>query len=456
MTTPQDVAGVLEEGGSRPVRAAIVATCAAVALLDGFDLQIIGLAAPSLARTLGIAPGLLGAVLSAALAGLAVGGLAVAPLADRVGRRTVLGVAVVCFAVFTLATAVAPGFGTLVAARFLTGLGLGAALPCAVSLASEYVPVRRRAATAGLLFAGLPVGGVLAGLLGSALLGSAGWRSLFLVGGIAPLVLAVVVFGWLPESLSSLVARGASPERLARVLHRVAPGTPPESVTGMVPDAPVRGVPVRRLFERDRLAPTVLLWASSFAVFLVLVVNSSWTPTLLAPLGLPVARTALALALFNAGSVVATAGGGWLLARFGARAVIPPAFVLAALGMVGVGLAAPSLAGVAVAQVLVGLGLGAASSAVVATAAVAYPTAIRSTGVGATMGIGRVGSFVGPLVVGGLVAAAWAVPGVYAVLGALCIAGALAAAALRPARTAPAADVSDAVGEGARGAGSAA
>lgn len=456
MTAPPDVATVLEQSGSRPVRTGIVVTCAGVALLDGFDLQIIGLAAPSLARTLGIAPGALGAVLSAALAGLAVGGLALAPLADRVGRRTILGAAVVCFAVFTLATAVAPGFGTLLVARFLTGLGLGAALPCAVSLASEYVPVPRRAATAGLLFAGLPVGGVLAGLLGSALLASTGWRSLFLIGGVVPLLLAIVVFAWLPDSLSSLIARGAPTHRVARVLHRVAPRASVESVVGLRPDVPlpVRGVPVRRLFDRGRVLPTVLLWAASFAVFLVLVVNSSWTPTLLAPLGLPVASTALALALFNAGSVVATAAGGWLLARFGARAVIPPAFVLAAVGVVGVGLAAPSLAGVAVAQVLVGLGLGAASSAVVAMAAVAYPTAIRSTGVGATMGIGRVGSFVGPLLVGGLVAAAWAVTGVYGVLAALCVVGGLAAVAMRPARETAAVEVPDVAGDPTSGAGS--
>lgn len=455
MTEPREVSAVLEHAGSRRVRAGIVATCAGVALLDGFDLQIIGLAAPSLARTIGIAPGALGAVLSSALAGLALGGLAVAPLADRVGRRTVLGAAIVCFAVFTLLTAVAPGLVTLLAARFLTGLGLGAALPCAVSLASEYVPPRRRAATAGLLFAGLPVGGVLAGLLGSALLASAGWRALFLLGGVAPLLLAGLVFGWLPESLSSLVARGASRERVARVLHRVAPGASIDAVAVPVAEPAVHGVPIGRLFEQGRVGSTVLLWMSSFAVFLVLVVNSSWTPSLLAPLGLPVARTALALALFNAGSVVATAGGGWLLARFGARAVIAPAFVLAALGVFGVGLAAPSLAGVAVAQVLVGLGLGAASSAVVAAAAVAYPTAIRSTGVGAAMGIGRVGSFVGPLLVGALVAAAWAVQGVFGVLAALCVAGALSALALRPPSRTPT-PIGDVVGEDTGGAGRAA
>ncbi|GLZ46114.1 MFS transporter [Actinomycetospora sp. NBRC 106375] len=430
-----DVREVLERTRVGPLRIGVVAVCALVALLDGFDLQIIGLAAPSLAKALAIPTASLGTVFSAALLGLAVGGLAVAPLADRVGRRTVLLAAVLCFAVFTLATAVATGLPSLLTYRFLTGLGLGSALPCAVSLASEYVPARRRAATAGLLFAGLPVGGVLAGALGSLVLPATGWQGLFVIGGIVPVVVAVVMAVWLPESLTSLVARGAPAARIARVVARVAPGEDVAPGTRFVGvEAGARGVPVGRLVERGRRTPTVLLWASSFAVFLVLVVNSSWTPTLLAPLGLPVPRTAVALALFNAGSVVATAAGGWLIQRYGARAVIPPAFVLAAVGVLGVGLLAPSLAGVAAMEVLVGLGLGAASSGVVALAAVAYPTAFRSTGVGWAMGVGRIGSFVGPLVVAALVAASWAVPGVFGVLAAICLVGGLTALALRARR----------------------
>jgi AAHS family 4-hydroxybenzoate transporter-like MFS transporter len=433
-----DVREVLERTRVGPLRIGVVALCALVALLDGFDLQIIGLAAPSLATALAIPTANLGAVFSAALAGLAVGGLAVAPLADRVGRKAVLVGAVLCFAAFTLATAASTGLATLLTYRFLTGLGLGSALPCAVSLASEYVPARRRAATAGLLFAGLPVGGVLAGALGSVLLPVAGWQGLFLVGGIVPIVVAVAMVAWLPESLTSLVARGAPAARVARLLARVAPDEAVPVGDGAVRfvgvEASERGVPVGRLVERGRRTPTVLLWASSFAVFLVLVVNSSWAPTLLAPLGLPVPRTAIALALFNAGSVVATAAGGWLIHRFGARAVIPPAFVVAAAGVLGVGLLAPSLTGVATMEVLVGLGLGAASSGVVALAAIAYPTAFRSTGVGWAMGVGRVGSFVGPLLVAALVAASWAVPGVFAVLAGICLVGGVTALALRAGR----------------------
>jgi MFS transporter, AAHS family, 4-hydroxybenzoate transporter len=418
-----------------PVRVLVVALCALVELFDGMDLQIIGLAAPSIAADLGIPVASLGAVFSAAIAGMALGGLVLAPLADRVGRKVVLVAAGLCFGTFTLATMAADSVPALLAYRFATGLGLGTAVPCAITLASEFVAPRRRATVAGLLFAGFPVGGVLAGLLGSRLIPTTGWHGLFLVGGIAPLVTAVVILVALPESPIFLVARQAPVERISRTLARIAPELKIDASTRFTGiEQRARRAPVGHLFATGRRASTLLLWAASFASFGVLVVNSSWTPTLLAPLGVPVARTAVALAMFNAGSVLATAAGGWLITTLGVRRVLPVAFTLAAAAVGGIGLVAPSISGVIGMQILIGLGLGCASSGVIGLAAIAYPTAIRSTGVGWALGVGRIGSFVGPLVVAALVAAAWPVAGVFGVLGAVCLAGALAAAALRPAR----------------------
>src|ERR671932_439301 len=134
-TTPVDIADVLDRARIGSVRVLAVALCALVVLLDGFDLQIIGLAAPLIAGALHIPTAALGTVFSAAVAGMALGGIGLAPLADRVGRKTVLVIAVLCFAAFTLATATSASLPALLVYRFLTGLGLGAAIPCAVSLA---------------------------------------------------------------------------------------------------------------------------------------------------------------------------------------------------------------------------------------------------------------------------------------------------------------------------------
>lgn len=435
MTGTVDIGELMGRPRIGPVRVLVVALCALVELFDGMDLQIIGLAAPSIAADLRIPVASLGAVFSAAIAGMALGGLVLAPLADRVGRKVILVAAGLCFGTFTLATMAAGSVPALLAYRFATGLGLGTAVPCAITLASEFVAPRQRATVAGLLFAGFPVGGVLAGLLGSRLIPTTGWHGLFLVGGIAPLVTAVVILLALPESPIFLVAGQAPVERIARTLARVAPGLKIDGSTRFTGiEQRARRAPVGHLFASGRRASTLLLWAASFTSFGVLVVNSSWTPTLLAPLGVPVARTAVALAMFNAGSVLATAAGGWLITTLGVRRVLPVAFTLAAAAVGGIGLVAPSVSGVIGMQILIGLGLGCASSGVIGLSAIAYPTAIRSTGVGWALGVGRIGSFVGPLLVAALVAAAWPVAGVFGVLGAVCLAGALAAAALRAAR----------------------
>lgn len=436
-----DVATLIDNARLTPVRVAGLALCAVVALFDGFDLQIIGLAAPSIAASLHLSAGGLGAVFSAAVAGLAVGSLVLSPWADRFGRKAVLVVAVVVFAVFTLATPTAHTLTLLLVYRFLTGLGLGTAVVCAVSLASELVAARRRGLIAGVLFAGFPLGGVLAGLLGSALLAATGWRGLFIVGGAGPLVTVGFLIAVLPESPTFLVHQRAPQARIKRAMARIVPDLAigPDQ---LIADVPVdrAGAPVGQLFTDRRRRSTVLLWTASFVAFGVLVINSSWSPALLAPMGLPVARTALALAGFNAASVVATAAGGWLLTRYGPRRVLPAAFLVAALGIAGVGWIAPAAPGVTAMEMLVGLGLGCASSGVIALAATTYSTPIRSTGVGWAVGLGRIGSFVGPLVVGALTAALWGIPAVFGVLGAACLAAAAATVALGPTASA---DLSD-------------
>jgi len=421
-------------GSSRFGRVRIVGVllCAVVVLFDGFDLQIIGLAAPSIAKTMNLPASALGEVFSAAVAGLAAGSLALAPWSDRFGRKAVLVPAVVVFAMFTLATPAAGTLAPLLAYRFVTGLGLGAAVVCAVTLASELVGPHRRGVIAGALYTGFPLGGVLAGLLGSTLIAATGWQSLFIVGAVGPLVTAVLLIAVLPESLTFLVGKQAPRERIRRTMERVVPdaGVDPDRLFAeRRVDGP--GMQVGRLFTDGRRLATVLLWTVSFVAFGILVINSSWVPTLLAPVGLSVTRSALALALFNAASMIATAAGGWLVARLGAGRVISTACVVAAVGLGGVGLVAPSALGVAAMEVLVGLGLGCASSGVIALAAAAYPTALRSTGLGWTLGLGRIGSFVGPLLIGTLATMAWRIAAIFGVLSAACLVGAVAALALR-------------------------
>ncbi len=417
-----DVGAIIDERPMGRAQIGIVALCGAIALLDGFDLQAIGLAAPGIAAALHVPPPALAWVFSAALAGLAAGAFALGPAADRFGRKWLLIASTLCFGVFTVLTARIESMNELLLFRFLTGLGLGGAMPSFIALAAEYAPRRLRATVVAILWAGFPLGGVVGGLLGSWLIPAYGWTALFYVGGALPIVLAPVLAALLPESVGFLVHSGAPPARIAATLRRLYPAAPlPDGTRFLAPTAVSRSVPVGRLFAPGQAFGTAMLWISFFVAFMLLVTNTAWSPILLRAGGMEVARSAIAMAVFNLGSVAGTVVVGWAITRFGAAAVLPACFVLASAAFIAVGQGAPSPAAVTAAQGLLGVSLGAGSSGLIALAALLYPTPIRSTGVGWAMGIGRVGSFLGPLGAGALVAAQLPFATVFLVIGLLAL-----------------------------------
>jgi len=424
-----DVGALIETRPIGPAQWTVIGLCAFVAMLDGLDLQSIGLAAPAMGAQLHIAPQAFGVVFSSALAGLAFGAFLLGPAADRAGRKRVLVGATFCFGFFTLTTAYAGNLPELLASRFLAGIGLGGAMPSFISLASEYVPKTRRAAVVSLLWAGFPLGGVLGGILGSRIIPSYGWQSIFLVGGVLPILLSMILALALPESVSFLVATGKSGDRIRRTLRRIFPEV---SITGETRFEFVNEIAPRatvlQLFRSRRAAGTLLLWTSFFFAFMILVTNSSWSPILLRRVGIATEQSALALALFNFGSLFGSAAAGMLLNRFGILRVLPPTFTLGALAYATVGWSAPSLDAVMIAEGLFGLLLGCASSGLIALSAIYYPVAIRSTGVGWATGIGRLGSVAGPLAVGQMVGAGWDVPTIFAAAGGSVLIGAAASA----------------------------
>jgi MFS transporter, AAHS family, 4-hydroxybenzoate transporter len=434
MSAPEAV-NVTELLGSRTVRRAqiaIIALCASSALLDGYDLQVIGLAAPAMAHRLAIPLNEMGGVFSAALGGLAIGSFALGPASDRIGRKKVLIAATLCFGLSTLATALAGSFITLLLARLLTGLGLGGAVPSFIALACEYSPQRRRATVAALIWAGFPLGGVLGGLLGSRLIPHPGWQWLFWIGGTIPVALAALQAGFLPESVDYLVYSGAPSERIAALLSRVCGEQISPQARFVLGGERAPGGSLGQLFSRGRTRGTLLLWASCLVAYMQLVTNSAWSPTLLSHVGVPVPRSALAMAAFNFGSLIGTSAAGWLLTRLGGATLLPIALggTVVAYGLVGY--AAPSIGTIVVLESLVGLFLGAATGALIAVSALFYPASIRSTGVGWAMGMGRIGSFLGPLLVGALLGARWTIAAIFALIAAPALLAAITAGLIPP------------------------
>ena len=434
-----------------PSQIKIIVLCGLVALLDGFDLLAIGVAAPTMAGPLHIAPRQCGFIFSAALFGLMLGAFGLGPIADRYGRRRVLIGATATFGVFTLCTASAATLEQILLFRFLAGVGFGGTMPSFISLVAEYTPVSKRQTVIGLLWTGVPLGGVMVGLLGSRLIDAVGWQSLFYIGGILPLLLSLVMIRALPDSIEFLVMRGAAWRDIRDLLILFRPTVNIASGCQFCINCEkTRSVPVRQLFLGDKAIGTILLWANYFVTFMMVATSGAWTPTLLQRAGIGGAQSSIAVALFALGGVFGTPLAGFLVSRFAARRVLPIALVGSATTLGAVGHATQSIALVVVLLGFAGFFLGIASSGLIALASLLYSTAIRSTGLGWAMGIGRLGSFVGPLAIGLLVDRGWQIADSFIALGVPALCAALCASLIgnnRPHTSVKGADVAAATGE---------
>jgi MFS transporter, AAHS family, 4-hydroxybenzoate transporter len=408
-----------------------------VLFLDGFDTQAIGYVAPALAKDLGLTRGALGPVFSAGLVGLMIGALVFGPLADRIGRKRIIIFSTLAFGLGTLATvfiqdaivlAARLGLGNqdvavLLMIRFLTGLGLGGAMPNAVALTSEFSPHRRRATMVMTMFCGFSVGAALGGLLAAALIPQFGWRSVFVVGGVAPLLLAPILALRLPESVRFLAITGRAPERVAELLVRINPAAAFAPGTQFVVHEPgLADIPVFNLFENGRTLATLLLWVVFFMSLLDLYFLSNWLPTVINDLGASVSTAAVVGSMLQVGGVVGVIALGRFIDRFSFRALalvyFAAVFAVAAIGLLG----PHSIVFATMAIFAAGFCIVGGQTAANALAATFYPTSMRATGVGWALGIGRIGSIIGPLVGGVLLTKQWSTVSVFmlAAVAALC------------------------------------
>ena len=379
----------------------VVALRGLVMLLDGFDTQAISYMAPLMAAEWSLSREVVAAIFSSALAGLMVGYLALSPLSDRIGHRKVLLVSTAMFALLTLATALARNATDVIALRFLTGIGLGAAIPSAVALTGEYSPRRFRASFVLAIYCGFSLGFVVAGAAAAVLLPVYGWRSLLLVGGLAPIALTAALSVSLPESIDFLVRTGADRGRIWRLLCRVDPRLMRTPQTGaFTTDAHVRGL-FSGVVESGRRAGTALLWFVFIINLAEFYALQSWLPTVLTRLDYAIADVALVTSLTTTGGIVAAFVVGPAMDRIGSYA---PLVLVYAAGALFVALTGATLASarwmLLTVAFFAGFCVSGGQKSLIALAAVFYPAPVRSTGVGWALGIGRIGGIAGPLLFG--------------------------------------------------------
>ncbi len=408
-----DVSRFIDERPLSGHQVRVLVTCFVIMLLDGFDMQIIGLALPALAQDWGLSPKAFGIALTAGPVGMVIGAAALGPLADRYGRKWLVVAAVAVFGFFTLLAAYTRSPESLAVMRFLMGLGLGGVIPNVVALSAEFVPERYRGTFSALTFTGVPLGALASGLVGAWLIPLLGWQSVFLVGGLAPLAIACWAAYALPESIRFLATRRAGRKKVLSVIGKIAPEIQlAADVEFTLRETPQSKTGVAGLFGPGRTLPTVLLTlvfvSNTFGVYFFM----SWLPVLMKQTGMSMTFALLSTVLLNGGGALGTATLGHLLDRFGVFKVMAISYFIGGLAIIAVGWG--SSPGILIPAIFVsGTCMMGAQCAMYAAVAIVYPTAIRAAGVGTTMGWGRLGSMIGPAVGTVFVALNWPITAIF-------------------------------------------
>jgi AAHS family 4-hydroxybenzoate transporter-like MFS transporter len=404
-----DVDRVLESAKLRGP-ALVVLLCAASSLiLDGFDIQAVGFVAPALVGALHVERAALGPALAASLVGMAIGAAGIGALGDRWGRRRTLLLSTALFGAASLLAATATSVAMLAVWRFITGIGLGGALTAATALIAEFSPRKLRSQAIGAVQIGVPIGGMLGAMLAAELIPAYGWRSVFVVGGVLPLVAAAVMYFVLPESPRFLATRPDARESLARLLARIDPGGRYSAsdvfVLGEEPGPTRSGVSA--LFSPQLRWDTAVVSLAFLMNMYAVYAFFSWAPLVLTSLGFELVTAVRGALVFNLAGIGGVIAISWLLARLGSRrplavAAFAGAATLAALAWFAAsslshGNAADGLptlmSGIAVA----GIAINAVQVGLYALAAHVFPTQCRTSGVGFSLGAGRTGGIVASL-----------------------------------------------------------
>jgi AAHS family 4-hydroxybenzoate transporter-like MFS transporter len=377
--------------------------------MDGFDWQALAYLAPAIIQDFKIPNSALGPVFGAANFGFLIGSLLFSMLADKIGRRPVLIGATLFFAVITIFTARAISVQELLLLRFLAGIGFGSIIPSVTALVGEYSPQRSRIVAIMITTTlGVNGGAMISGFVSAWLIPTFGWASVFYVGGVVPLVIAVVMFFRLPESMQFLILRHRKPEKVVQWMKRIVPkAAAGGAVEYVIREENRRGVPLVHLFREGRTMVTILLWIINFMNLLMVHSLASWLPTVIQDAGYSTSTAVLVATVLQIGGVIGTFVLAWLIGRRGFVPVLTTSLALAGVTIALIGQSGLSLAVLTAVVFVAGWCVIGSQIGINALAATFYPTYLRSSGVGWGLGVGRVGGIAGPVIGGELMSLQW-------------------------------------------------
>jgi MFS transporter, AAHS family, 3-hydroxyphenylpropionic acid transporter len=356
----------------------VLVLCSIVILLEGFDIQAAGVSATKLTLAFNLAPFGKGIFLGASAAGIFIASVLGGFLADKYGRRPIVIIGTIIFGIFSLSTLFATGLEMLIAARFMTGLGLGSAMPAVIAYASDHSPEYMKKRAVGFIYCAIPIGGLLSGVVMQAGIFGSDWRPVYLIGGIAPIIVAPFLL-MLPKSLPGIGNRLEPPASLVNILSG--------------------------LLGKKQIHKTIFLWIATFGTLLVMYLLLGWMPSLLVAMGLSQSQSQYVQMCFNVGGSAGAVAGGYLLDRKFLYLTPGVAYVALALLLAILGFSALDFHAVLMAAFGIGAMVIVAQATLYAFAPLCYASSIRNTGVGAAIAAGRLGTIAGPLLAGSLLGA---------------------------------------------------
>lgn len=347
--------------------------CFCIAILEGFDIQSIGVVASSVQSEFGLTKGQLGWIFSAATLGMFPGAIVAGRLSDKIGRKNILIFSVALFGIMSLATAFTTDFNSLVIVRFLTGIGMGGALPLMIAMSSESVPERWSATAVSVMYAGVPFGAGITAVIAGGFTGAGDWKNIFYLGGLTPIALVPLLFFFLKETYTKKQA----------IKDDLKENTDFKFI----------------LFGEGRTATTIQIWLSFLGTLIVLYFILNWLPVLMQNNGLSMQSASNIQVAYQVGGVCGVLILGWLLSNIKLRSVVIMIYIGILIGLSALTFS-KSLTALILASGISGFFITGGQSALYALAARAYSKSMRGTGVGVAVAMGRIGSFVGPLLAG--------------------------------------------------------
>jgi benzoate transport len=406
------IRGLISGLGMSPLQLRVIALCIAINMLDGFDILAMAYTAPAIAGEWRLDPERLGLLFSLGLGGMMAGSILLAPLADRFGRRPLILACLIAATASMFAASFAASLPSLGAARVLTGLAIGGMLPCINTMVAEFAPSDKRALAVSVMQAGFAVGASLGGFLAVWLLATFGWPAVFATGAILSLILIPLVWAGMPESLAYLATRPDRAEERVLLLGKL---------TGMVDTAsPVTQGDSDELGAWSVLAqvkvPLALVSLTFFSSVMSFYFLTSWVPKLLNDGGLSEGQAVTGGALLTAGGIIAAFALGWLSLKRSIVPIMVCAAAVAAFLTAGFGQLPPNAAYLLPAAFLLGLATNATQIGIYAVIPGLFPARIRASATGLAIGLGRIGSIVGPWLAGVLLASGWTAGGLFALM----------------------------------------